>query len=300
MKRTRMESSDDEEAILALLDEIDCMPPTAQTAHTIQAASAMPALQNVQKSVTPLSSEIDFMQDDVQMPVKPTVGAFEGPTIGLISEPIPELDSRLILESTPRVMPESIPRIMLESTPRLMPESTSRVMPESTPRVMPESIPRPVSGPIATSVPLRIPDFNDNLLQFLPYPFFPENFAVSDWTRNAHSIISNTKGVNLSQLTSISIVKTLASGTKCPLMLMMVREVSVNARDLGVTLLDESGAISATIHEKVLSTHKIRIHFGLALLVQDVTIFCLNEQTDRHLIITPNNLVKIYSNVHHV
>jgi hypothetical protein len=263
-----VESSDDEEAILALLDEIDCMQPS------VQEVKGGENVRDVKKSVSLLSSEIDFMQDD-------------GPTMGGIPAGIPQ---RL----TPRLIP-GLPSEPTELLPKL-----AGLPPEPTAKPTPKPIPKLTPNPTATSVPLHVPEFNDGLLQFLPYPFFPENFAVSDWIRNAHSISSKTKDINWEKLSNISVAKTLASGAKCPLMLVMVHEVSVNARDLGVTLLDESGTISATIQEKVLSTHKIRIHFGLALLVRDSTVFCLNKQTDRHLIVTPNNLVKIYSNVHHV
>lgn len=298
-KRARVESSDDEEAILALLDEIDSIqPPVVKGEGNVPVVKDEENVQNtrdmmdmmdmldVKKNVSRLSSEIDFMQDD-------------GPTIGGIPRELAPKSTFVLSEPTLK------PTFVL-SEPTLKPtfEPAPKPTPDPTPDPKTKTKTKPTLNTTlasaATSVPLHVHDFNDDLLQFLPYPFFPENFAVSDWTRNAHSISSKTKDINWEKLSSISVAKTLKSGAKCPLMLLMVREVSVNARDLGVTLLDESGTISATIHEKVLSTHKIRVHFGLSLLVRDATVFCLTEQTDRHLIVTPNNLVKIYSNVHHV
>lgn len=135
-----------------------------------------------------------------------------------------------------------------------------------------------------------------DVLQYLPHPFFPETFSIADWTRNV---------VELESLPSESRVKinkalALKTGEKVPFIAVMVKEHYAHTRDAGVCLVDETGEMTATIQDTVLTRHKLRVHFGMTLVLRDVVIFSLGADSENHLIITPDNVIHVFSNVHHL
>ena len=248
-KRIKLETSEDEEEIMALLDEIDRMNPLPATVVPTQ----------IPQVVVQVKDDFDGPSSDDFLAGETTVPASQ------IAKPIASIPQ------TETSIPQTDTRI---------PQTDTRI-PQTETRIEPPLI------------------NNDRVLQFLPFPFFPETFAMTEWTKNEESLCK-VPITDWSKLTLISTIKTMSMGSKVPLMLGMVREVKVNARDVGVTILDSSGEITATIHEKIMTRNKLRVHFGMTLLLSDVTIFGEDERLERHLVVTLDNVLKIFSNVHHV
>ena len=146
----------------------------------------------------------------------------------------------------------------------------------------------------------------DNVHQYLPVPFFPETFTMQNWINNIRSIKDSMHhDVQWSNLVSINDACILSFGQKPALMLVMVKEVFANARNVGASLIDESGEIHATIHEKAFSGNNCKVHVGMTVLLRNPTIFTLTDDHDdkeqdheAHLIVTPSNIIRIFSNVH--
>jgi len=168
-----------------------------------------------------------------------------------------------------------------------------------------EITPRPTIGNTVGNEPVVVPRQDpDNLHRYLPYPFFPETFTMHNWTNNIQSIKSLSNNVQWNSLVNINDACLLSFGRKPTLMLVMVKEVFANARNVGALLIDESGKIHATIHEQAFSDNNCKVHFGMTFLLQSPTIFTLTDDHDGeqdrevHLIVTPPNIVKIFSNVH--
>lgn len=146
----------------------------------------------------------------------------------------------------------------------------------------------------------------DNVHQYLPDPFLPETFTMHNWINNIRSIKDSMyNDVQWSNLVSINDACRLSFGQKPALMLVMVKEVFANARNVGASLIDESGEVHATIHEKAFSGNNCKVHFGMTFLLRNPTIFTLTDDLDDneqdhevHLIVTPSNIINIFSNVH--
>lgn len=149
------------------------------------------------------------------------------------------------------------------------------------------------------------PTASAGLVNLLPHPFLPESFAISDFSTNVDAL---TRAFPASWDARLTIKQALRldPAQKVPLMLLMVKECPINALDAGVVFADESGEIGGTIHQQLLSRNKVRVHFGLSVLVQDCTVFSPSlalptaPPTARHLLLTPRNLIAIFCNVHNV
>ena len=141
-----------------------------------------------------------------------------------------------------------------------------------------------------------------NLLQFLPEPFYSNDLEASSWALNSQWIISSTPDVRWEIRTMLRDVHRMKVGERAPLVLAMVRKVTMLADDVGAILSDESGQACVTINSAAIAANGLRIHFGMTLIVKDSIVFgeTDNEETDRHLLISPRNLHRIFSNVHHV
>lgn len=155
----------------------------------------------------------------------------------------------------------------------------------------------------------RVVDEGD-LFQFLPFPFYPDAFGLADWQRNAASIRQLFPMHAWQRAARISEIRTLEFGHKCPLMLLMIRTIYATvARNVGVTLLDETGGeINATVHEAVFSRpgHP-KPHIGMSFVLQGAPVFYQQldpdvKETDleRHLIICPGSILRLFSNVHFI
>lgn len=134
------------------------------------------------------------------------------------------------------------------------------------------------------------------VLQFLPHPFFPETFCTADWMRN----IAEFDRQEWRERVRVRDALSLKAGCKVPLLFVMIKEHYAHTRDAGVRIIDETGEMTATIQDRLLTLHKIRIHFGMTLLLRDATIFALHAEAENHLIVTLENVVHVFSNIHHL
>lgn len=162
------------------------------------------------------------------------------------------------------------------------------------------SFPLPVGKIVSNPPPVPVNDYQN----YLAYPFFPESFTNADWSRNVDELSRRPSLVSfLQRRLLLSQVRSMRPGEKCSCLLVMLKEQCIHARDVAVVLFDESGEMTATIHEKVVNNRdRIRLHFGMTLLLTDLSVFAMPTPTasDQHLIVTPENVVRIFSNLHHV
>lgn len=152
-------------------------------------------------------------------------------------------------------------------------------------------------------------DEND-IFQFLPFPFYPDTFGLPDWQRNAATIRKSFSMYPWERAVQIPDIRNLGFGHRCPLMLLMIRAIYASvARNVGVMLVDELGnEINATIHEAVFSqVGSPKPHIGMSFILQDTTIFYQHLDSDieeaelnRHLVICPRNILRLLSNVHFI
>ncbi len=144
-----------------------------------------------------------------------------------------------------------------------------------------------------------------DLVQCLPHPFFPDAFTVERLRANARAIRAQTAGLYEWEGQFTSLATVLAGRevhAKAALLLVMVQDCPVKSSDVGVVFVDEFGdRIGGTIDGALFGASTVRIHFGLVMVLTNVTILqLLPARPAKGLIVTAENVARIYANVHHV
>ena len=145
---------------------------------------------------------------------------------------------------------------------------------------------------------------HDQLTGSLPYPFFPESFEISQWMQNMGEIQRDAASNHrlTANRENISRIKMLpfSYDTRIPFLITMISVQLINAGDIGVTLMDETGTITATISGKIFTKYRVRPHFGMTLVLRDVIVYAATPDSEKHLLINESNIVRLYSNIHHI
>lgn len=251
---------EDETEIMALLDEIDCVYP--QSAVTATATAIQPQLAAT--ACSPPQPQLCASTKDG--------GSNGGQSSGLLSSDV-EFGSEMGLEEEETLVGNREPAEMVISGPAAGPEGGDR------------------------------PDQCGDFYQILPFPLAPESFTINDWRRNVAEL-SRRSLPGWQQRVALSALGGIPAGGKATALLLMVKESVAIGRELRMRLVDETGGeIGATVHERIFGRQSVRAHFGLAMLLRDTTVLSVAGdplRQERHLVITPHNVVRIYSNVHQV
>ena len=159
-------------------------------------------------------------------------------------------------------------------------------------------------GPIVEAEEQEEPRDEPNEREYLPEPFFADSFQMSDWTRRnlGHILEKHPRWRDRLSLEELMHVENTV-----PRMIAFVHQCSppLITGDSGVVLMDGSGrTVSATIQSLSRHERKLRVHYGMALVLRDVALLTIGTRFERektkHLIITADSIEAIYSNVHYL
>lgn len=129
----------------------------------------------------------------------------------------------------------------------------------------------------------------------LPFPIPPDNFCPDRFFANLDALRA-TLAVDVQARTPLASIPALDRAAKVPLVIGMVLSAEQPAgRDYLVRLADDSGQALLTLHEQAIRETRKRLHYGMLVVLADVSIFRPGPKAEC-LIATARNVHKLINN----
>lgn len=128
----------------------------------------------------------------------------------------------------------------------------------------------------------------------LPFPVAPDCLTTEIFLRNFNALKPKIESAH--QKVPLSSVSSTDRLSKVPLVVAMVASVEQpTGTDYLVKLTDETGSILATVHEDALKDRRQKFHYGMMLVLSDLSIFRPNQKA-QCLVVVKRNIQTIFYN----